>query len=431
MLDLHRLRLLRELGDRGTIAAVAGRCSTPPRPCPSSSRYSSGGGVRLLERRRTRRAPHRRGARPRRSRGGAPRARRARRVRPRAASGKVAGRARIASFQSAAFHLAVPAMQDRSRARPTCGASSSRRSRSRRAPPFPRRGGPRARRRVAAPAAPANGRHRPGGPLVDPVLLVLPARHPAAPVRARGAPLAELADAPWTTGHRETAVGVEDDSRPHLPRARRVRAGHPPPDERQRHEPGPRGHGPGGHDAPAARAPGRLAGVAGARSRMGRSRTIFAAPSRPRIRAAVDGRSCPRSAPPRARRSRLNALLPMPMFTAFDRTAGPSPSSAHGSSRRAPEIARWPSSRSSTSTAIGLPLISQSHSSRPDRNAFRSALGRPRRLQASVGEAPREDLGIGDLELERGGSSGCPGSPARRCSAPRNSRRNSSSSGGR
>ena len=65
-------------------------------------------------------------------------------------------------------------------------------------------------RRVAAPAAPAA---RPASTArtssSDPVLLVLPADHPAARRHRRAVPLAELAGEAWTTGHRE-ASGWEE-----------------------------------------------------------------------------------------------------------------------------------------------------------------------------------------------------------------------------
>jgi DNA-binding transcriptional LysR family regulator len=46
--------------------------------------------------------------------------------------------------------------------------------------------------------------------LRDPVFLVLPAGHPSARRYRRAVPLAELASAPWTTGHRDTRSGWEE-----------------------------------------------------------------------------------------------------------------------------------------------------------------------------------------------------------------------------
>ena len=67
--------------------------------------------------------------------------------------------------------------------------------------------------------------------LRDPVHLVLPAAHPAARRHRRAVPLAELAGEAWTTGHARHGLGGDDP--PHLPRARRLRARHPPPHERR------------------------------------------------------------------------------------------------------------------------------------------------------------------------------------------------------
>jgi DNA-binding transcriptional LysR family regulator len=46
--------------------------------------------------------------------------------------------------------------------------------------------------------------------LHDPVYLVLPTDHPAARRYRRAVPLAALAGAPWTTGHRDTRSGWEE-----------------------------------------------------------------------------------------------------------------------------------------------------------------------------------------------------------------------------
>jgi len=112
MLDLHRLRLLRELEARGTIAAVAEALRfTPSAVSQQLAVLEREAGVPLLERagrgvRLTDAAlvlvEHADALLERSERAEAELA---------AASGRVAGRARIASFQSAAFHLAVPAMR--------------------------------------------------------------------------------------------------------------------------------------------------------------------------------------------------------------------------------------------------------------------------------------------------------------------------------
>ena len=111
MLDLRRLRLLRELHERGTIAAVADALQfTPSAVSQQLAVLEREAGVTLLERagrgvRLTDAAlvlvGHAAGA-ARAGRAGRGRAGRGRR--------HVAGRARIASFQSVALQLAIPAM---------------------------------------------------------------------------------------------------------------------------------------------------------------------------------------------------------------------------------------------------------------------------------------------------------------------------------
>src|SRR4051795_5912356 len=109
MLDLKRLRFLRELDERGTIAAVADALQfTPSAVSQQLALLERETGVKLLERAR-------RGVRltdpalvlvhhP-----GAPDIERAPAVADLAAAvGSVTGRARIASFQSAARRLAIP-----------------------------------------------------------------------------------------------------------------------------------------------------------------------------------------------------------------------------------------------------------------------------------------------------------------------------------
>jgi DNA-binding transcriptional LysR family regulator len=110
MLDLHRLRLLRELHERGTIAAVAEALQfTPSAVSQQLAVLEREAGVPLLEKAG-------RGVRltdPARvlvghadallERVGVAEAELA------AASGSVAGRARVASFQSVALRIALPA----------------------------------------------------------------------------------------------------------------------------------------------------------------------------------------------------------------------------------------------------------------------------------------------------------------------------------
>src|SRR3954469_14782341 len=111
MLDLRRLRLLRELSERGTIAAVADALQyTPSAVSQQLAMLERETGVRLLERagrgvRLTDPAlvlvDHAGGLLERAARAEADLA---------AAAGTVAGRARVATFQSAALRIALPAI---------------------------------------------------------------------------------------------------------------------------------------------------------------------------------------------------------------------------------------------------------------------------------------------------------------------------------
>ncbi len=212
MLDLHRLRLLRELEARGTIAAVAEALRfTPSAVSQQLAVLEREAGVPLLERagrgvRLTDAAlvlvGHADALLERSERAEAELA---------AVSGRVAGRARIASFQSAAFHLAVPAMQALARDAPDLRCELVE-----------------AEPEQSLPTLPIGDvdlvigdewQHQPLPRLVaidredllhDPVFLVLPADHPAARRHRRAVPLAELAGEPWTTGHRETRSGWEE-----------------------------------------------------------------------------------------------------------------------------------------------------------------------------------------------------------------------------
>src|SRR3954470_18238462 len=112
MLDLRRLRLLRELHQRGTIAAVADALQyTPSAVSQQLAMLEREAGVKLLARA---------GRGVRLTDPALVRVARAEVLLERgalaeadlaAAAGAVAGRARIASFQSAALRLALPAMQ--------------------------------------------------------------------------------------------------------------------------------------------------------------------------------------------------------------------------------------------------------------------------------------------------------------------------------
>lgn len=112
MLELRRLRLLRELHERGTIAAVADALQfTPSAVSQQLALLERETGVRLLERagrgvRLTDAAlvlvEHAEALLERAARAEADLA---------AAAGTIAGRARIATFQSVALHIAIPAIE--------------------------------------------------------------------------------------------------------------------------------------------------------------------------------------------------------------------------------------------------------------------------------------------------------------------------------
>lgn len=205
MLDLRRLRLLRELHERGTIAAVADALQfTPSAVSQQLTVLERETGVPLLERagrgvRLTDAALMLVGhADALLDRAAAAEADLA------AAAGEVAGRARIATFQSAALHLALPAMKQLARAAPRLRCELVE-----------------AEPEEALPALALGDhdlvladewQHHPRGLprgverhdlLRDPVRIVLPARHPLARAHPDAVPLTALADAHWTAGHEE------------------------------------------------------------------------------------------------------------------------------------------------------------------------------------------------------------------------------------
>ena len=206
MLDLHRLRLLRELRARGTIAAVADALQfTPSAVSQQLAVLEREAGVPLLE-------PAGRGVRL--TDAALVLAGHADALLERAeiaqaelaaTKGSVAGRGRIATFQSVALRLAIPAMQSLARDAPELRCELIE-----------------AEPEDSLPALVIGDvdliladewEHqplaRPAGVeredlFHDPVHLVLSEDHPAAR-RNRGAvPLAELAGEAWTTGHPET-----------------------------------------------------------------------------------------------------------------------------------------------------------------------------------------------------------------------------------
>jgi DNA-binding transcriptional LysR family regulator len=203
MLELRRLRLLRELRDRGTIAAVADALQfTPSAVSQQLAILERDSGVRLLERA---------GRGVRLTDAGLVLARHAESLLEHAAivesdlaaaAGTVAGRARIAGFESVALRLALPAMHALARDAPALRCELLE-----------------LEPEEALPALALGDldlvlgdewqhqpRSLPDGVtrhelLSDRVRLLLPARHPAARRHADAVPLAELAGDAWTAGH--------------------------------------------------------------------------------------------------------------------------------------------------------------------------------------------------------------------------------------
>ncbi|HET9213233.1 MAG TPA: LysR family transcriptional regulator [Gaiellaceae bacterium] len=203
MLDLRRLRLLQELRDRGTIAAVAEALQfTPSAVSQQLAVLEREAGVELLERagRGVRLtdaalvlATHADALLERAELAEAELA---------AAAGAVVGRARVASFQSVALRLAAPALEQLARDAPglRCELVEAEPEQSLPAlalgeidlvladewqqQPHPRPPG--VSRRVL---------HR------DPLRVIVAEGHPAARRRRRAVPLTELAGEAWVTGH--------------------------------------------------------------------------------------------------------------------------------------------------------------------------------------------------------------------------------------
>jgi DNA-binding transcriptional LysR family regulator len=209
MLHLGRLRLLRELHDRGTIAAVADALQfTPSAVSQQLAMLERETGVRLLERagrgvRLTDAALVLTGhAEALLERAAVAEAELA------AAAGAVAGRARIAGFESVALHLAIPAMEQLAREAPRLRCELVQ-AEPEQALPALALGD---LDLVLADEWPHQPLRVPAGVvrhdlLRDPVLLVLPARHPAA--RGRDAvPVRELAEDAWATG--EAGMGWDE-----------------------------------------------------------------------------------------------------------------------------------------------------------------------------------------------------------------------------
>jgi DNA-binding transcriptional LysR family regulator len=203
MLDLRRLRLLRELSERGTIAAVADALQfTPSAVSQQLAMLEREAGVRLLERagrgvRLTDPAlvlvGHAEALLERAALAEADLA---------AAAGTVAGRGRIAGFQSVLLRIALPAIETLARDAPRLRCEIVE-----------------AEPEVALPALALGDvdllladewQHQPlrlpdgverHDLMRDRVNVLLPAGHPVARRHRAAVPLAELAGEPWTTGH--------------------------------------------------------------------------------------------------------------------------------------------------------------------------------------------------------------------------------------
>jgi DNA-binding transcriptional LysR family regulator len=201
MLDLRRLRLLHELHARGTIAAVADALQfTPSAVSQQLGVLEREAGVALLE-------PQGRGVRltdaalvlvrhadvllDRADRAEAELA---------GAAGRVAGRGRIASFQSVAIHLAVPAMEALARDAPDLRCELIEAEPEESLPALALGDYD----LVLADEWQDQPRARPAGIdrvdlHQDPVHLILPAGHRLA--EQRSVAMADLAGEVWTTGH--------------------------------------------------------------------------------------------------------------------------------------------------------------------------------------------------------------------------------------
>ena len=203
MLDLRRLRLLRELHERGTIAAVADALQfTPSAVSQQLAMLERETGVRLLERA---------GRGVRLTDPALTLVEHADALLERAAlaesdlaavAGTVMGRGRIAGFQSVLQRLAIPAMERLAREAP--------RLRCELVEAEPEQSIPALALGDIDLVLGDEWQHQPRSlpPSVerhellrDPVNVILPVRHPAARRHAGAVPLAELAGEAWASGH--------------------------------------------------------------------------------------------------------------------------------------------------------------------------------------------------------------------------------------
>ena len=205
MLDLRRLRLLRELHARGTIAAVADALQYTPSAVSQQ--------LAVLEREAGRPLVERAGRGVRLTDAGVLLAGHAAALLERAeraeaelaaGAGRVAGRARVASFQSTALRLAIPAIAGLVAQAPDLHCELVEAEPEQSLPALALGDAD----LVLADEWQHQPRARPPGVqredlLQDPVALILPAGHPLARRHRRAVPLAALAGAAWVTGHRE------------------------------------------------------------------------------------------------------------------------------------------------------------------------------------------------------------------------------------
>ena len=206
MLDLRRLRLLHELHERGTIAAVADALQfTPSAVSQQLAVLERETGVALLE--RAGRGVRLTDAALVLVRHAADLLGRAERAESElaAAAGSVTGRGRIAAFQSVALRVAAPAMHALARDAPGVRCELVEAEPERTLPALALGDFD----LVLADEWQHQAHARPAGVdrldlHRDPVRVVLPEDHPVARRHPRAVPLGELADAVWTTGHRGT-----------------------------------------------------------------------------------------------------------------------------------------------------------------------------------------------------------------------------------
>ena len=210
MLDLHRLRLLRELRERGTIAAVADALQfTPSAISQQLGILEREAGVKLIE-------PAGRGVRL--TDAGLVLAQHADALLERtrqaeadlaAADGAVAGQVRIGSFQSTMLNLVIPATKALARSAPRLRCELVE-AESEEGLPLLALGDLDV---TLADEWQHQPRRLPSGVdrhdlMEDTVRVVLPPRHPVARRHPDTVPLAELAGEHWATGHPQ--MGWED-----------------------------------------------------------------------------------------------------------------------------------------------------------------------------------------------------------------------------